>query len=205
MNAYWIAVPLVTLICALYGTVMPFGVSGYLAGAAGGLLWSLVLGFAAAQLSPDAAAFMGNAVLLCCIVEMGLLNAGLLYMFVFLSVLREPSTTHAVLSAMMRPTVPYFIALNSAMELLFVPLVVFLNWPAGPWRIGLGVTAATLYAIQRVWTYVVYAKPRLDTASRPLTTDDVEWYTRTMRTDYRVVLNILILTLFAAAAFWPRG
>src|SRR5262245_24967891 len=55
-------------------------------------------------------------------------GGGVLYLLLFWSVLREPSTTYAALSALMRPTVPFFIALNSAMEVLFVPLVVFLNW-----------------------------------------------------------------------------
>jgi hypothetical protein len=51
---YFIATPLVTLVFALYGKVMPFGLLGYLAGAVGGFAWSLLGGLVAGWLDRDA-------------------------------------------------------------------------------------------------------------------------------------------------------
>jgi hypothetical protein len=205
-SAYLVAVPLVTITIAGYGAVMPFGVWGYFGGAVAGALWAFTAGFIAAQLvNAGIGTVAGDVTLFCCIVVMGIATGGaLMYMFVFRSVLREPSATYAVLSAMMRPTVPFFIALNSAMELVFVPLIIFLSWPDADWRRWLTIAAAAVYVVHRVWTYAVFAKPRLDTASKPLTPEDVDWYTRTFASDYRIILNIIVLALFTAAAFLPR-
>ena len=51
-----------------------------------------------------------------------------MYGWIARSVLREPSTTAAALSALMRPTVPYFIGVNTALEAVVVPLLVYANW-----------------------------------------------------------------------------
>ena len=137
----------------------------------------------------------------CVIVAGSLVGGGVLYLLLFWSVLREPSTTYAALSALMRPTVPFFIALNSAMEVVFIPLVVFLNWNTEARRRWIIVIAAGIYVVHRAWTYLVYAERRLATGTSSLSEADVEWYTRTLATDYRVVLNAIIFALFTAAAF----
>jgi hypothetical protein len=140
--------------------------------------------------------------LFCCIIDSGILaGSGFLYVLVFGSALREPSLTNAVLSAMMRPTVPYYIALNSVMEVLFVPLVLFLNWDIAPARRWVVAAAAAVYVLQRAWTYIVYAERRLATGTAPLSQEDVAWFRQTLATDYRTVLNLVVMVLFAAAAF----
>src|SRR5262249_30173435 len=70
------------------------------------------------------------------------------------------------------------IALNSAMEVLFVPLVVFLNWNTEPRRRWIIVIAAVIYVVHRAWTYLICAERRLATGTSPLSEADVGWYTR---------------------------
>jgi hypothetical protein len=203
-SPYLVATPLVTLMFAFYGRVMPFGALGYVGGALAGFVWSLLAGAVSSWLSQDAtiAALSADAVLFACVIVAGsLVGGGVLYLLLFWSVLREPSTTYAALSALMRPTVPFFIALNSAMEILFVPLVVFLNWNTEARRRWVIVIAAGIYVVHRAWTYLVYAERRLATGTSPLSEADVEWYTRTLATDYRVVLNAIIFALFTVATF----
>ncbi len=204
VSPYIAVTPLVALMFAFYGKVMPFGVLGYFGGASAGVVWSLLVGAASARLGrgPMPAMLGADASLFACIVVAGTLTGGgALYSPLFRSVLREPSTTYAVLSALMRPTVPFFIALNSAMEILFVPFVLYLNWHAEPARRGIVLIAAALYVVHRGWTYLVYAERRLATGTSPLSEADVAWYTRTLATDYRIVLNALIFALFTATAF----
>jgi hypothetical protein len=131
----------------------------------------------------------------------GLLVGSVLYVLTADSVLREPSTTHVVLSAMMRPTVPFYIAVNTTIEAVLLPLVLFLNWNTEPARRGILIAAASIYVVQRIWTYVVYAERRLVTGTSPLSETDVEWYKRTLASDYRIILNAIVFVLFAVAAF----
>src|SRR5262249_44930089 len=170
-SPYLVATPLVTLMFAFYGRVMPFGALGYVGGALAGFFLLLVAGGGGFLLCHDAtiAALSADAVLFACVIVAGsLVGGGALYLLLFWSVLREPSTTYAVLSALMRPTVPFFIALNSAMEVLFVPLVAFLNWNTEARRRCIIVIAAGIYVVHRAWAYLVYAERRLATGTSPL-------------------------------------
>src|SRR5262249_19802610 len=102
-SPYLVATPLVTLMFAFYGRVMPFGALGYVGGALAGFVWSLA-GVVSSWLSHDAtiAALSADAVLFACVIVAGsLVGGGALYLLLFWSVLREPSTTYAVLSALM--------------------------------------------------------------------------------------------------------
>lgn len=205
-SPYLIAVPIVAVIFALYGTVMPFGAAGYVGGAVVGVLWALVLGRVASWLlarerNPGRSANV--SLFLCVLVAGSALGGGAMYMLLFTSVLREPSATYAVLSSLMAPTVPFFIALNGALEILLIPMVIFLNWDAGRRRRLLVVGGSLVFLVHRVWTYLVYAAPRVETGTHPLTATDLEWYTQTLAVDYRVVLNLFIFALLLAAAFVP--
>jgi hypothetical protein len=88
------------------------------------------------------------------------------------------------------------------MELVIVPAVLFVGWRPGRRR-ALLVCAVVLYFITRVWTYLVYAQRRTETATGPLTAADVRWYRESLVVDYRVVVLAVVLALFAAAAFLP--
>src|SRR5262249_43104010 len=132
-SPYLVATPLLTLMFAFYGRVMPFGALGYVGGALAGFVWLVVAGGGGfwVRYGANIRALSADAVLFACIIVAGsLVGGGVLYLLLFWSVLREPSTTYAALSALMRPTVPFFIALNSAMEVLFVPPVMAFS-PAG--------------------------------------------------------------------------
>jgi hypothetical protein len=59
-----------------------------------------------------------------------------------------------------------------------------------------------IFVIQRAWTYFVYAERRLAAAISPLSPADIEWYRRTLRSDYRAILNAVAFALFTAAAFF---
>lgn len=60
-----------------------------------------------------------------------------------------------------------------------------------------------LYFVIRVWTYLVYAETRLEISEQALTAADVEWFKRTLATDYRVVLELISQGFFILAAFVP--
>jgi hypothetical protein len=117
--------------------------------------------------------------------------------------LNEPSLTYAVLSALMQPAVPYYIILNTLMELFLVAVVVFWNWDAGPTRRTLILIGVMSYFAMRVWTYFSYAEMRLDISQHALSEADVEWFKQTLAADYRIVLNILTHVCFVLAAFVP--
>ena len=114
--------------------------------------------------------------------------------------LGEPSTTYAVLSALMQPAVPYFIVLNTSMELLLVPLLVFWNWDVGPRRKAPVLIGVIAYLAMRVWTYFVFAETRLDISQHTLSAADVAWFEQTFATDFRIMLNLITFTCFLLAA-----
>src|SRR5262245_24967889 len=72
-SPYLVATPLLTLMFAFYGRVMPFGALGYVGGALAGFVWSLVAGAVSSWLSQDAtiAALSADAVLFACIIVAG--------------------------------------------------------------------------------------------------------------------------------------
>jgi hypothetical protein len=127
-------------------------------------------------------------------------GSGMIYMLVFGSVLDEPSATYAVLSAMMDPTVPYFIVLNGMLEMLVVPLMIALNWQAGGWRRWLMGAAAIIYWLMRAWTYAVFAEPRVTMSTTTLTDADMAWFRETIATDQRVYMVGLACILLVLAA-----
>src|SRR4029453_9408198 len=99
---------------------------------------------------------------------------------------------------MVGPAVPYFIAVNTLLEVFVVPLAVFWNWHV-PKRRPLTVVAVTAYFAIRGWTYLTYAPTRLDISTRPLSAAEVEWFKETLKTDYRGVLNVITHLAFILA------
>src|SRR5262249_41047002 len=94
-SPYLVATPLVTLMFAFYGRVMPFGALGYVGGALAGFFLSLVAGGGGFLVGHcgTLAAFRAGA----CFVSCGLCGrcvggGGWVYLLLFWSVLREPST-----------------------------------------------------------------------------------------------------------------
>ncbi len=201
-----VAVSFLTVVFGFYGTLLPFGFLGILGGALIGLLWSLVVGFLASRLIRRDAwrARLANAPLFLGIIALGLMiGGGFMYASMMDAALSESSTTYAVLSALMQPAVPFYIALNSAMEMLLVALIVFWNWNTGPRRRALVLAGVAAYFATRIWTYLVFAETRLDISQQTLSAADVEWFKRTLATDFRIVLNLIANVCFILAAFVP--
>ena len=205
---YLVAVPFLVVIFGFYGNFLPFGFSGILGMALVGLLWARVLGFLAGRLGRRETwrVWLANAPLFLSIVGTGLMiGGGVMYGAMMKEVLGEPSTTYAVLSALMQPAVPYFIVLNTTMELLLVPLLVFWNWDSDPRRKALFLIGVIAYLAMRVWTYLVFAEARLDISQRPLSAADVAWFEQTLATDLRIVLDVITFICFLLAAFVPAS
>jgi len=201
---YLAAVPFLMIIFGCYGRILPFGPLGILGMALVGLLWALALGFVASWLERREAwrAHLANAPLLLGIVATGLMiGGGVMYGSMMREALGEPSLTYAVLSALMQPAVPFYIVLNTTMELLLVPLLVFWNWDTSPRRKTLVVVGVIAYLVMRVWTYLVFAETRLDLSQHTLSAADVAWFEQTLATDFRIVLNLTTFTCFLLAAF----
>lgn len=206
LSPYLAAVPFAIAIFSFYGTLLPFGLLGIAGFAGAGLLWVWLVGLIAQWLMRRGTwhAWLANATLVVSIIAIGLLTgAGAMYIFMMHAVVQEPSTTYAALSALMQPAVPYFIAINSLLELLIMLLVVFFNWDAGDKRRTLTLIGVGLYLVMRVWTYLVYAETRLDISTHTLSAADVEWFTRTLATDYRPVLVLITQAFFIFAALVP--
>ena len=203
-----VAVPFLTVMFGVYGTLLPFGFLSILGGALIGLLWALVLGFLASRLVRRDAwrARLANAPLFLGIIALGLMiGGGFMYASMMDAALNESSTTYAVLSALMQPAVPFYIALNSAMEMLLVGLIVFWNWNTGPRRRALVLAGVAAYFATRTWTYLVFAETRLDISLQTLSAADVEWFRDTLATDFRVVLEVIAQACFMLAAFVPAS
>jgi hypothetical protein len=207
IGPYLITVPITMTIFALYATAfLPFGVLGAAGGALIGLLWSMCLGWAAERLARQERLYvwLANAPVFLGLISIGLsIGGGLMYQSMMYEALNEPSTTQAVLSALMQPAVPFFIIFNTLMELLLISLIVFWNWDTNPNRRRLILIGVLVYFVHRIWTQLVYAEPRLEITLRPLSEADIEWFKRTLATDYRVVLNGITYVCFLVAAFIP--
>lgn len=207
IGPYLITVPITMTIFGLYThAFLPFGVPGAAGGALIGLLWSAGLGFAAARLArrEEWQVWLANTPVFLGIIAIGLsIGGGLMYLSMMSEALNEPSTTQAVLSALMQPAVPFFIILNTLMELLVISLIVFWNWDTSLNRRTLILIGVLVYFVHRIWTQLVYAEPRLEITLRPLSEADIEWFKQTLTTDYRVVLNSIIYVCFLLAAFIP--
>ncbi|MFD0684705.1 hypothetical protein [Actinomadura fibrosa] len=204
-SPYTVAVPLLVVAEALSLRSSGMGAAGLPLGAVAGLLWALLAAFVAKRIGrkPERRARAEDVLVFCGVICAAFLCCGGVMMILLMgAALDEPSTTYRTLSAMMAPTLPYYIAGNSVMELFIVPATIFVGWRAGRRRVLL-VSAALVYFASRVWTYLVYAQRRTDTATGTLSAEDVRWYKETLVVDYRVVLLGVVLILFTAAALLP--
>jgi hypothetical protein len=206
---YLIVAPMSATIGGFYGKIFaPGGIVGPIAGAVAGFVWAMLIGVIANRLMRRRAwiALLANAPVALAIIAIGLMTgAGLMYGWMMAAALSEPSTTYAVFSALMWPAVPFFITLNSTMEIVLVGLLVFCNWDSDPRRRALIVLGVAAYFVMRMWTYLVFAEPRLDIARHALSPADVEWFKATLAMDWRVVLNLISYICLVLAALLPAG
>lgn len=205
-SPYWAAALFAVTIFGFYGTLLPFGVLGVVGFAGAGMAWALLMGLMAQRLMRRAAwhTRLANASVFVSIMVIGLMaGAGYMYIAMMLGAVDEPSMTYAVLSALMQPAVPFYIALNSLLELIVMLLVIFSNWHVDRRRRVYSLAGVGLYLVMRIWTYLVYAEMRLEVSTYTLSAADVAWFKQTLATDYRPVLELFVLACFVLAAFSP--
>lgn len=197
---YLFTVPATSLVMALASTGLALGKSGIVAGAAVGLAWGTVLGVVVERLirRPRWKRRLANGFVFLVIVASGLmLGGGVMYGLLMRAAAAAPA---AMLSAMMQPTIPFFIILNTPLELLAVPGAVFATWQNDTRRRLILIGAASFYGL-RIWSYLAYVPQRMDIASRPLLPQDLEWFQRSMEIDYRSLLVAVVFVVFTSAAF----
>lgn len=206
VGPYLVVAPVLMIILGFHGRMfLGSALLGTVAGAVAGLLWALLTGCGAAWFMRHwQSSVRANTPLFLAIIAIGLMTgAGLMYAWMMAAALNEPSTTSAALSALMWPAVPFYIVLNSAMELLLLALLVFCHWDTDQRRRALIVASVAVYLVMRVWTYLVFAETRLDIATHTLSPADIEWFRQTLASDFRIALNIVVFALLLIAACIP--
>ncbi len=123
--------------------------------------------------------------------------------------LDSSSITGETMVTMFLPSIAIAIAANLPTELVIIPGLLILGWRPGPRRL-LFVTAAILYFVLRIWSYLVFVPDRLDFAEAEQSTTVL---TGTEKTNFaealhvddsRWILNLAIFAVLLLAAFFSR-
>ena len=97
----------------------------------------------------------------------------------------------------------YFIILNSLMEVMLVPLALFLNWPF-PKRRAFVLAAALVFYALRIWTYLYFAPQYFAFGDMAFSQALIEQLKTRMAIDnIRGVLQVGEAVLFLLAALVP--
>jgi hypothetical protein len=197
-----VIVPATSLIVALGSRGLGLGTAGIIEGAAFGLLWSLALSALLARVTrrPEWQRRLANGFVVLAIVASGvMLGGGVMYGLLMRAAASAPAD---VLSAMMQPTIPFFIILNTPLELLIVPGAVFTTWQNDTRRRRVLAAAAAFYAL-RIWSYLAYVPKRMEIAAGPLSPQEIDWFQCSMEADDRSILLAVVFVVFTLAAFVP--
>lgn len=134
---------------------------------------------------------------------------GLMAILLLNGALDSASLTGESLKSTFLPSIPYYIAVNGALEMLIIPGVIALSWRPGRRRVVILATAAAYFAM-RVWTYVAFVPARIGWADTDHTADALTAAERRQAAD-DLFLNdprwIALLVMFAAflvATRWSR-
>ncbi|TWD75404.1 hypothetical protein FB561_6842 [Kribbella amoyensis] len=206
MKPYLLVVPFSALITGLFnaGKVVPWP-PAILIGAA----WALLMGLIAHWLRRNPRRGRWSEDVLIGVATTALAFAacgGLMAILLLNGAMRSTSLSGEALEQMFLPSIPYYIIVNSLLEMLIIPLVLYVSWRPGRRRI-LILAAAALYFGMRVWTYVAFAPARLDWADSAHSTQVLTPADRTqaagdlMLDDPRWALLMVMFVLFLIAAF----
>ena len=174
--------------------------------------WGIAIGLIAIRISNKLtlSAWLEDALVVVGTVSMAFFAfGGVVGILLLSSALKSTSLSGETLVLMFLPSIPLAIIANVPVELLVVPVLLILGWREGTRRI-LIVTAAALYFVHRVWTYLVFASDRLDFAqteksTTPLTAAErQQFYTDLHLDDPRWILNLAIFAVFLLAAHFSR-
>ncbi|MFG1816670.1 hypothetical protein ACGFIF_23140 [Kribbella sp. NPDC049174] len=193
LTPYFLVVPFSALITGLFnlGEFLPWPLAILL-----GATWGFLVGLVARRIrhrrAEDAMIAIGAA---------GFAFAGcggLMAILLLKGALDSTSLTGDALEQMFLPSIPYYIAVNSILEILVIPLILYVGWRPGRRRI-LIVAAAALYFAMRVWTYIAFVPARLGWADSEHSTQPLSPAERTQAFD-DLMLNdprwILLLVMF---------
>ncbi|MFF5083517.1 hypothetical protein ACFY36_41260 [Actinoplanes sp. NPDC000266] len=174
--------------------------------------WAAGISFAAAWAGrrPRLSMWLEEGLVAVGCLTMGLLAFGGAIGLLMLGIaLDSSSVTGETMVTMFLPSIPIAIAANVPTELVVIPGLLILAWRPGPRRV-LVVTAATLYFVHRIWTYLVFAPDRLDFAraersTTPLSPAERADFAQALHVDDpRWILNLLIFATLLLAAFHSR-
>jgi hypothetical protein len=174
--------------------------------------WAVLIGLAArwASRRPALSAWAEDVLVALGCVTMALFAfGGAIGLMMLGTALDSSSITGETMVTMFLPSIPIAIAANVPTELVIIPGLLVLGWRPGSRRI-LFVTAAALYLVHRIWTYLVFAPDRLDFAAAErstavLTAAEKDQFTAALHVDDpRWILNLLIFTTFLLSAFFSR-
>jgi hypothetical protein len=187
--------------------VMPLPLA-VLAGAA----WGVLLSWAASRLSrhPTMGAWLEDV-----FVSLGTVGfafagcGGLMAILLLDGALDSSSVTGETLESTFLPAIPYYIIVNSILEILIIPGVIAVSWRPGPRRV-LILAGAALYFAMRVWTYLAFVPARLswadeDHAAQVLTAVERRQAVQDlMLNDPRWALLLVMMAIFLVAAHLSR-
>jgi hypothetical protein len=178
-----------------------------------GAAWGVVLGLLAGWVQHRARLrawledlFVASAVVAVAFAACG----GLAFLLAFGGALDAESLTGEALHALFTPAIPYYIVANGLLEMLIMPLLLYLGWRAGRRRIVI-VTAAAIYFVMRIWTYLVFVPARLgwaegEGATQALTAAEKHQATQDlMLNDPRWIVLLAILGLLLIAMHMPAA
>jgi hypothetical protein len=174
--------------------------------------WAILIGLAArwANRRPPLSAWVEDGLVALGCVTMALFAfGGAIGLLMLSAALDSSSITGETMVTMFLPSIPIAIAANVPTELVIIPGLLILGWRPGARRI-LFVTAAALYFVLRIWTYLVFAPDRLDFAAAErstavLTTTEKAQFAAALHVDDpRWILNLLIFAAFLVSAFFSR-
>ncbi|MBF9132296.1 hypothetical protein I0C86_25600 [Plantactinospora sp. S1510] len=175
--------------------------------------WAVLIGLAArwANRRPALSAWAEDGLVALGCVTMALFAfGGAVGLMMLGTALDSSSITGETMVTMFLPSIPIAIAANVPTELLVIPGLLVLGWRPGARRI-LFVTAATLYFVHRIWTYLVFVPDRLDFAAAERSTavltaaEKVQFAAALHVDDPRWILNLLIFGVFLLSAFFSRS
>lgn len=174
--------------------------------------WAVLIWFAARWTShrPTVSAWAEDGLVALGCVTMALFAfGGAIGLTMLGAALDSSSITGETMVAMFLPSIPIAIAANVPTELVIMPVLLVLGWRPGTRR-TLFVTAAALYFVHRIWTYLVFAPDRLDFAAAErstavLTVTERDQFAAALHVDDpRWILNLLIFAVFLLSAFLSR-
>lgn len=177
-----------------------------------GVGWAVVIGSAARRVrrGPVLSAWAEDGLVAVGCIAMALFAfGGAIGLLMMGTALDSSSITGETMVTMFLPSIPIAIAANVPTELVIIPGLLILGWRPGLRRV-LFVTAAALYFVLRIWTYLVFAADRLDFADAQrstsvMTAAEKQQFADAMHVDDpRWILNLLIFAVFLLAAFLSR-